>query len=185
MNHSVTSKEEILSCCKNIVKEEGIHEINIRKVASSLDIAVGSLYNYFPNKRVLLQETIVSVWCDIFDLEPLVAPVNFIDEVNHIYQSSSKGIVEYGNFFTGHFLGLNAKEKETSKALMEQTLYKIHAYLETAYDMDPNIHLDEDGPITKDDVLNLCFQSLLSNLVFATNMKSPLIPALESILHKK
>lgn len=51
MNKVVTSKEEILKVSRKLIMEQGWKSVNIRAVAASCGVAVGSIYNYFfPNR---------------------------------------------------------------------------------------------------------------------------------------
>ena len=68
MNKSVTSRDKILEECKQIVIEDGLNGINIRKVASRCNTAVGSIYYYFPSKTALVTATIENIWFEIFHM---------------------------------------------------------------------------------------------------------------------
>ena len=48
MNKVVTSKEELLDIAQQIVFQNGIDQLSIRKLAKKLNISVGAVYNYFP-----------------------------------------------------------------------------------------------------------------------------------------
>lgn len=54
MSKTVTSKESILVACKDIVRESGMPVLNMRNVAQRCQVAVGSIYNYFPSKEDLI-----------------------------------------------------------------------------------------------------------------------------------
>ncbi|MEG0469831.1 MAG: TetR/AcrR family transcriptional regulator, partial [Longicatena sp.] len=47
-------KEEILSHAKNILLEEGIDQLSIRKIAARMKQTPGILYHYFENKEMIL-----------------------------------------------------------------------------------------------------------------------------------
>ena len=66
MNTVITSRENILETCKKIVSNKGLTAINMRLVAKECNIALGSIYYYFPSKDDLLIAIIESVWEDIF-----------------------------------------------------------------------------------------------------------------------
>jgi AcrR family transcriptional regulator len=55
-------REAILYHAKNIVVDEGIELLTIRKVAKSADISVGTIYNYFPTKRDLTIQLMEDYW---------------------------------------------------------------------------------------------------------------------------
>ena len=58
MNTIVTSREELLAASRKIVKEQGIQALNMRAVAAAANVAVGSVYNYFPSKAELVTATV-------------------------------------------------------------------------------------------------------------------------------
>ena len=67
MNTSVTSEKDILEACRQLVSDKGLSFLNMRAVAKSCGVALGSLYYYFPSKNDLLIATIESVWEDILE----------------------------------------------------------------------------------------------------------------------
>lgn len=66
MNAAVTSKEEILKTSRELIRQQGWSTVSIRAVAAACGVSVGSIYNYFDSKAVLLSETVGSVWQEIF-----------------------------------------------------------------------------------------------------------------------
>ena len=71
MNTAVTSREAILTVCRELVSRQGLDSLNMRSVARACQVALGSLYNYFPSKDDLLLATVESVWQDIFHMDGL------------------------------------------------------------------------------------------------------------------
>ena len=71
MNTAVTSREAILTVCREMVSRQGLDSLNMRSVARACQVALGSLYNYFPSKDDLLLATVESVWQDIFHMDGL------------------------------------------------------------------------------------------------------------------
>lgn len=66
MNRRVTSTEEILEVALLIAKKEGVDKLSIRKLASACGIAVGSVYNYYPDKESLVTALAETFWNHIF-----------------------------------------------------------------------------------------------------------------------
>lgn len=62
MNHHVTTREEILEKALDIAMREGIDKVSIRKLSSACEIAIGSVYNYYPNKEAVLQAVAEHFW---------------------------------------------------------------------------------------------------------------------------
>lgn len=121
MNIAVTSKEEILKVCRELVSENGLPSLNMRLVAQKCNVALGSLYNYFPSKNDLIVAVIESVWCDIFHMEcKCEAKTSFTDNVQWIFESIKSGMIEYPNFFTTHSLAFADDGKGTAQKTMER-----------------------------------------------------------------
>ncbi len=58
----IEPKEAILSNAKSIVVNEGFEQLTIRKVANAAGISIGTVYNYFPNKRDLSLQLMEEYW---------------------------------------------------------------------------------------------------------------------------
>ena len=66
MNHRVTSTDLILEKALLIAKREGVDKLSIRKLATACGIAVGSVYNYYPDKEALVTAMAEVFWNNIF-----------------------------------------------------------------------------------------------------------------------
>lgn len=55
-------KKTILAEAKRQVQEKGYSSLTIRSVANSCKIAVGTIYNYFPSKDVLIASFLLEDW---------------------------------------------------------------------------------------------------------------------------
>lgn len=105
MNIAVTTQDEILRVCRELVAKEGIHALNMRRVAEACNVALGSLYNYFGAKDELITAVIDSVWRDIFHVsgeENLTR--SFIDQVKYLFDCAREGESSYPSFFGAHML---------------------------------------------------------------------------------
>lgn len=67
MNHRVTSTDKILEQALIIAKKEGVDKLSIRKLASACNIAIGSVYNYYPDKDALVTAVAEEFWSRIFE----------------------------------------------------------------------------------------------------------------------
>lgn len=55
-------EKRIIDCATETFLEEDFQEIDIRKIAKKCGIAVGTVYNYFPNKTTIMHEVFQSLW---------------------------------------------------------------------------------------------------------------------------
>ena len=67
MNRRITSQEKILEKALEIAKREGVDKLSIRKLSSACNIAIGSVYNYFPDKEALVTAMAEEFWTAIFE----------------------------------------------------------------------------------------------------------------------
>lgn len=105
MNKSVTSKEVLISNCKELVREEGIAHVNVRSLAQKSQISVGAVYNYFSSKEELLSETFCGIWSEIFHFSTESYAFDSLTECfSSLFYSIEKGKELYPNFFTEHSL---------------------------------------------------------------------------------
>lgn len=58
--------KEIILKAKDIIDANGTKFLSMRKLATSLDIAVGTLYNYYPNKQSVLAKVMEVYWMQFY-----------------------------------------------------------------------------------------------------------------------
>ena len=59
-------KELILSTASLIAQEEGLASVNMRGIAKKCDIGLGTIYNYFPTKKDLVNAITLNFWDECF-----------------------------------------------------------------------------------------------------------------------
>lgn len=143
MNKTVTSKEAILAASKTLLLEKGAAAFNMRGVAESCGIAVGSLYNYFPSKSALVSATIESIWIDIFR-SFITAPAfaSFADCADALCTALSEGEERHPGFFTLHALSFAASDKAEGRALMARGFATLRAKMCETLRKDPAVRPD-------------------------------------------
>ncbi len=59
------TKEDILAEAKRQARENGYSNLSIKSIASSCGVAVGTIYNYFPSKDMLVASFILADWLEV------------------------------------------------------------------------------------------------------------------------
>ena len=62
MKKAITTKEKILENAKKEARSKGLEKIGMREISSASSVALGTLYNYSPDKESLIIATISSIW---------------------------------------------------------------------------------------------------------------------------
>lgn len=90
-------RELILNEARKILNNEGYKSISIRRVAKECDIAVGTIYNYFPTKKDLIVEMMTSFWNDcIYCVNNIVnSNEDFYTKLENIYNNLSDFIKRF------------------------------------------------------------------------------------------
>lgn len=60
--------KKITALAVQIFVEEGFEHVDIRRIAKECNIGVGTVYNYFPNKKAIMTEVFNALWNDSFRL---------------------------------------------------------------------------------------------------------------------
>lgn len=167
MNLTATSKEAIIYTCLKIVKENGLSAVNMRSVAKECNVAVGSIYNYFPSKSELLCGVIESVWKDIFHMSG--QQFNFSDFtecLSWLFESVRKGGERYPEFFSMHTLGFAAEGKASGRLMMERYFFHLKQNLLKVLEKDSNVRPDAfDEVLTPALFVDYIFTIFISSLM--------------------
>lgn len=164
MANPTTSKESILKVAKEIVSKEGLKALNIRKIAKECDIAIGSVYYYFPSKDELLIEVIENVWEDIFRIDEMgYEEISFVDFIEKIFNHTEEGIEKYPNFFSIHSLTFKAQNMNKAKGSMRKFIDKFKDNLLISIENDENINQNAfNSDFTKEQLIEFILTGLMS-----------------------
>jgi AcrR family transcriptional regulator len=167
INTVVTSKEEILRTCREMVSENGLAAVNMRTVAKKCNVALGSLYYYFSGKDELVLETIESVWQSIFHLNrPCGRSTSFPAAVKWIFDSVRNSAAQYPNFLTMHSLGVADAGISKAKDTMKTYLAHMESGLAEALKADPAVRKDAfSAAFSETDFLDFVLDSILGLLL--------------------
>ncbi len=56
------SEKKLLEAARNIIKTNGVDDLSMKRLAQKTDMAVGTIYNYFPDKNAILIRLVVEEW---------------------------------------------------------------------------------------------------------------------------
>lgn len=167
MNTVVTSKDEILKTCRELIREQGWSAVSIRSVAAACGVSVGSIYNYFDSKAALVGAAVESVWCDIFQRpEDVTVFQNTQACIIWMYGRMEYGCKQYPGFFTLHSLGFMREDKSDGKRRMQQTWQHILSVLCSVLKQDTNVRPDAfTEQFTVEEFAGVLFSLMLSALL--------------------
>lgn len=184
MNPNVTSQNEILAKARLIAQQEGIGAVNMRSVAASCGVALGSLYNYFPSKDDLLLAVIASIWQDIFHSEqPPFKKNSFRSLVNWFDACLKNGIALYPGFFNLHSLSFGSGDKEKGREKRDEVFAHMQAMMKTTLLADPSVKKDSLINLDVDSFINLVFLSVIYSRIEGKENAPALLLMIERTLY--
>lgn len=113
-------KARILDAAKAIAREEGVAAVSIRAVALKADIAVGTVYNYFPSKAELLFDVVEDFWEEAFSdvsVEELLSQ-DFQHRLMAVYTVLEKRLTEYRSNWLEDMALLKWPDRDAGRARM-------------------------------------------------------------------
>ncbi|MEY8416861.1 TetR/AcrR family transcriptional regulator [Tissierella praeacuta] len=140
-NYNKNYKDIILSEAKDIAMKQGISNINIRAVAKSSGIAVGTVYNYFPSKADLLVAVIEEFWEGAFanvDWKSF-SYRSFYDNLKEIYSILYHYLHKFKENWLEQLSLLKTQEKILGKQRQNQYFEKISFRIKILIDMDNDL----------------------------------------------
>ena len=91
MKKAIRTKEKILENAKKEARSKGLEKIGMREISSASSVALGTLYNYFPDKESLIIATISSIWNET--IGNLKKPEGFVSALS-VFMMLSRGTLE-------------------------------------------------------------------------------------------
>ena len=91
MKKAITTKKKILENAKKEARSKGLEKIGMREISSASSVALGTLYNYSPDKESLIIATISSIWNET--IGNLKKPEGFVSAPS-VFMMLTRGTLE-------------------------------------------------------------------------------------------
>lgn len=185
MNPKITSEEELLATCRQIVSKESLKALSMRHVAEVQGIALGSLYHYFPSKEEMITTVVESVWLDIFHLREAHSFASFPAYVQWLYQCVKDSKKNYPNFSMAHSMSFAASAKPEAKATMMRCFTQLKQGLSQALDADSKIRKDAfNAAFTKKEFIDFVFSSFYISLLESKDNSQTLLQVIDRCIYQ-
>ena len=182
MNHQATSKEKLLTAARILVAEEGFSALAIRNLAEAASVSVGTVYNYFPSKKILMAEVVESVWLHIFHGDNWTQLDNFLSSVEWIYGRLMAAQRQYPDIMQVHFHGLPESDSEKMQAIYQH----IEAALVTLLDQDEDVRQNVFGAdLTSQQLARFALHYLMYQAALKKDNCADLLAVLKALLYEE
>ena len=140
MKKQYTTVEKLLSVAEVCAKEKGIMGFGMRDMARYSGLALGTIYNYFPDKDSLKIQFFSYVWEKNIAAIPVAD--SYIREVVYIIGLLEGIVKEYPDFLIVHPLWVSEAIKPQAREKMYEIIDKVKNLLISSLDRDKKIRKD-------------------------------------------
>lgn len=164
MFKKLESKDDILNCAIELVKNEGFNQLNIRSLATRCGVSSGTIYNYFPSKQELILETVESIWRGVFHNESCeFNKVSYIEAIDWFESCVKKGTSEFPDFLSQHNQAFMKSDKKAGKKMMDEYFSHIHQGLSLALKNDTGSKKNmKEANISEQELLAFTLDNMIS-----------------------
>lgn len=143
-NKAVISKDLILEASYKLVLESGPANLSIRSVAKACGVSVGSIYNYYPTKAMLVADAVGMFWQTSLSKEMFVASsgedfVTFCERLMHDLEHAIKA---FRKSWLSELAALDSESRKEVRARENAAFAHIKRGLVVAIEHDEGINLD-------------------------------------------
>lgn len=131
-------KQLILGKAKDILYNQGYHKLNMRSLSKECDIALGTIYNYYPTKKELIIEMMTDYWQTFLDTVGEIANSNYniYIKLNNIFKELEVFIQNFRQYWL-------TPELYDSKEYVEGGLQKEYVFMGKLISIIENILIKE------------------------------------------
>ena len=134
VNHTVTSREQLLAAAGEIAAGRGLAGLSIRALAARCGVAVGSIYNYFPTKADLVAALVEDFWrrtAHRTASTPLPGEA-FPDYVGRLYGDLRASVEQFRAGWAAQLSALEPEALEQGRALERRCFVQMKRGLSSA-----------------------------------------------------
>lgn len=143
-NKAVISKELILEASYKLVLESGPANLSIRSVAKACGVSVGSIYNYYPTKAMLVADAVGMFWQTSLSKEMFVASSgeDFITFCERLMHDLEHTIEAFRKSWLNELAALDPESRKEVRMRENAAFAHIKRGLTVAIEHDEYINLD-------------------------------------------
>ncbi|MDF2985032.1 MAG: TetR-family transcriptional regulator [Eubacterium sp.] len=184
-------KEDILSVTRQLIKETGYSELNIRNIAARCGVATGTVYNYYSSKNQIIAEILLNEWNLMLRRidQNIKTSAPAIDKIEIIFNELNSFMINvHGEWFQTHPIE-NTEDMNVSKINEKRKLLRNHIS-EKVFKVIESGRSTGKKPEPSQEVMNIC--DIISHILISYSneeaefsMVKPSLTALIDLLENK
>lgn len=174
-------KETIIKVAREILADEGYDGLSIRNLAKRSGVSIGTIYNYFEDKKVLDMFVMAAFWQE-YELKVQVifkqSNVGFYDKLNEVEAEMNRFISSFRDLFSQVFQSRKHSYSEREQDVKNQMIKRMSKLLEEEI-IKENPNLSTSSP-NAEEISNW----ILTSMMMVNHMKGMTYSELEKFIKK-
>lgn len=128
-------KETIVKVARELLETEGYGALSIRNLATKSGVSIGTIYNYFEDKRMLDVHLMTAFWSDYEEAVDRICmdpTLDFYEKMSLINTELTKFVTQFKDLFTQVFENRNYTYSSHEKQVKEHMIRRMTASIESA-----------------------------------------------------
>lgn len=166
-NKPVINKQQILDTAFDIACTSGLSGLSIRGIASACNVAIGTVYNYFPTKHDLINDVVGRFWNEaLADRMPSAKTGDdFVSFCQELARQLSEALAKFRDDWLTEIAALDAHGIASARKREESCFAHIRSGLAVALGQDSKVAHDRlQGALAPDKLCAFIWDSMLSSI---------------------
>lgn len=172
-------KETIIKVAREILQNEGYDGLSIRNLAKRSGVSIGTIYNYFEDKKVLDMFVMAAFWQE-FEVKVQVVfeqtDVGFYEKLSEVEAEMNRFVSAFRDLFSQVFQSRKHSYSEREQAVKNQMIKRMSNLLEEEI-LKKNPNLSTSSPSAEE-----IADWILTSMMMVNHMKGMTYPALEKFI---
>ena len=167
MNTCKISRQQLLEQACRLARESGLGQLNIRSVAATCGVSVGSVYNYFPTKAELVAAVVQDYWQQAFSHEELahLSLEDFFASYRKMYGILYRSLSCFEESWLPQLALVDPDARQRGRQLEQDCFGRIRRMLEMMLQRDPRIAPELwQGAFSREAFVDFLFENTLTAL---------------------
>lgn len=184
------SRNDILSAAYRQAQQSGLASLNVRSIAASCGVSVGSIYNYFPDKAALVTEVIRLFWeraargTEGESCFHYRSGQNLIGFCRQVAAGLSSALAEFRTDWLSELASLDARTRQRGRAAEKECFEHIERGLGVAIANDPSIDPRAVEAVGSEALAHFIWSNMLQALVDGDTECRTLLTVLRRALYR-
>ncbi len=167
----IVTRDQILDVAYQMAREGGLGALGTRDLASRCDMAVGTLYNHYPDKAELVCDVIGRFWSSalrqtgLLDRsEPGAGPIGTVEYCRRLADGLSQAVASFRDGWLAEISSLDPRTRGRTRAAQRECFSTIVGRIAQVVRQDPLVCPEARDALSPDDLARVVWDAIYGEL---------------------